>query len=133
MPVRAKASSVRRRQLAGLARGEAAGDLVRREMAAGAGIERGAVGVGADGSGGDLGARAEAGIEQAGSRAACRRRRHSSGKRCGLEPDGLFPAQPKPAQIRKDRVGEFRLAAGGVDILDAQQERPPMRSAHCAV
>src|ERR1700722_9306138 len=44
------------------------------------------------------------------------------GEMCGLPPHRVFPGNAKPRQILINRVLEFRLAARGVDILDAQQE-----------
>jgi hypothetical protein len=42
---------------------------------------------------------------------------------CRLPPDGPGPGQAEPRQIRLDRRGEFRPAAGDVDIFEAQQHR----------
>jgi hypothetical protein len=46
----------------------------------------------------------------------------------GLSPNGLFPGQAKPGEIFQRRLAVFRAAAGGVDILEPQQEPPAIPS-----
>jgi hypothetical protein len=45
-------------------------------------------------------------------------------KMLGLPPQRCFPLNAEPGEVFKDRGLEFRPAAPGVDILDAQQQSP---------
>ena len=100
------------------------GAFVRRQRAAGAGIERaiGAVrGVQAGGQlAGNVAARAKAGIDDA---------QRFQPRQCGVigrQPRRLdqqpVPADAEPAQVIVNALGERRPAAGDVGILDPQQE-----------
>lgn len=70
---------------------------------------------------GRLLARAETRIDQA-ALLEHRKGRDVVGEMFRLPPDGLLPAKPQPVQILQDGVDEFRSAACGVDILDAQKQ-----------
>ena len=106
------------------------------EMAANSGVERAAIGRvrrrGMGGGGGfgglplDVGAGAEAGIEQAAGQQAVQ---HGLvfGAVGGLDSHRAVPVQAEPGQVLLDRVGEFRAASGGVDILDPQEEAAARR------
>ena len=91
------------------------------EMAADPRIDRALGAVRGRGRRGDVGTRAEAGIEEFGS--AQRAQRGA----IGVEPHRLahgrfVPGQAEPAQILADAFDERFAAAPGIDILDPQQE-----------
>jgi hypothetical protein len=90
-------------------------------MAAGAGIERGTIGINALRGRGDFAARAKAREQQAHLTQLAGKARINV-KALRLPPDRFGPLEPEPAQVLADRFGEFRLATGGIGIFDAQQE-----------
>jgi hypothetical protein len=51
------------------------------------------------------------------------------GEMVGLAARRGFPGDAEPGEVLINRVLELELAAGRVDILDAQRNRPPVRSA----
>ena len=102
------------------------GEVRRFQSAAGAGIARAFRPMRRRCAGGDVGAGAEAGIEQA--------RRTQPVERFGIEvqPPGLpghlaVPAQAEPFQVPQYRLDMLGPRAGAVDILDAQREAPALR------
>ena len=104
--------------------GEPCGALLRIELAAGAGIARRA-------TGGELAAAADLDLERravAGVGATggleLRERRGVVGAARRLHDDVAVPVETEPAQVVEDPGGELGAAAGGVRVLDAQQETP---------
>ena len=78
-------------------------------------------------AGGDVGAGAEAGVEQAlGAQAI--QRGFVERQALRLEHHLAVPCQPEPFEIGEDRGDMFGAAAGAVDILDAQQEAAAVRA-----
>jgi hypothetical protein len=75
---------------------------------------------------GDIGAGAEAGVEQA-HRAQPVERGVVQREALGLEDDLAVPAQPEPFEIGKDRGDMLGPAPRPVDILDPEQEHAPGR------
>ena len=69
----------------------------------------------------DVGAGAEAGVEQA---ACVQPVQHGAVFRevLGLDADVSVPVQAEPGEVFHDGHGEFGAAAGAVDILDAEEE-----------
>ena len=49
------------------------------------------------------------------------------GQMLGLHPHRPVPVEAQPGQILQDRGGEFRAAAGRIDVLQPQQEPPAGR------
>jgi hypothetical protein len=105
--------------------------LIGRQRFRGAGIERCAVGIARPGSLGllqryqsrNLGAALETRINQAlGDESIDRIAIFRKVFR--LPPHRLLPPDAEPAEVFINRGFEFRLAAGGVDILDAKQKSP---------
>jgi len=73
---------------------------------------------------GNLLARAEAWIEQTPAPKRVQSPR-VFGKMFRLATRRAIPVETEPGQILEDRCLVFRLATGGVDVLDPQQEAPP--------
>src|SRR5579863_5501033 len=94
-------------------------------MTASAGIERPLItlrrAAGAGDFGGDLGARAETGIDDAQHIEAVEGRL-VIGKMLRLLAHLAVPIDAEPSEVFEDRFGEFGLAARPVDVLDAQKE-----------
>ena len=107
-------------------RGRGAALGIVGQAAAGAGIGAAGIAVRRGQRGGDVGAGAEAGIDQAVAPAAGRAPRHRA--RPLATGPAAAPSQrdAEPAQILEDPVDELGPAAAGVEILDPQQESPPL-------
>src|SRR5262249_39011139 len=105
--------------------------LIRRYCAAGPGIDRtlGTVRrrAGAGDLGLDRGARAEAGIDEA-HRLEPVERGAIVVEVLGLPAHRAVPIESKPGEALEDRDDEFLAAAGGIDVLDAQEEAPARRA-----
>ncbi len=99
----------------------------RGEAPAGAGIDRPVRAMGGGDAGGDIGAGAETGIEQAVG-AQPIQRGVVSRQPVRLEHDLAVPGQPQPVQVAQDRIDMFGPAARAVDILDPQQEASAARA-----
>ncbi len=102
--------------------------LLGWQRAAGARIDRAAIRRVRRGARGryfplNVGARAEAGVEQAASGQGIERG-GVVGHVFGLHPYLTVPGEPEPGQVLADRAGELGAAAAGVDILQAQEEAP---------
>ena len=104
---------------------DAIASLLHRQMPAGAGIERSVRPVRRVGRGRDLaldlGAAAEAGIDQA---ALVELVQHLAivGEMFGLAAHLAVPVEAQPSQVGQDRRLVFALAAADVGVLDAHQE-----------
>lgn len=93
------------------------------KMLAGAGIDGGAVRVGVFGLGGDIGAGAEAGIDEIALAEAI----GGLGvelETLGLDKDWFGPGKAEPFEVLENGFGKFGFTAGDVDVFDAQK--------HCA-
>ncbi|MNL37812.1 hypothetical protein D3C87_1599810 [compost metagenome] len=93
-------------------------------MPAGAGIERGAVGIGSGGIFGDFGAGAEAGIKEV-HVAQPVGDRGIDVEAFGLDQHGLGPGEAQPRQVLEDGLGKFGFTALDVDVFDAQKRFAP--------
>jgi hypothetical protein len=94
-----------------------------RQVPAGPGINRAVRPLRGIGRRRDVGAGAEAGIDQA---ADIERIERAAviGEMLGLPPHVPVPVEAEPAQVREDRRLELAPTAADVDVLDAQQEAP---------
>ena len=99
----------------------------RFEAAAGAGIQGSLRPVRRGEAGGDVGARAETGIEQV-LAAQPVERRVVQVEALRLEGDRTVPFEAQPFEIAQDRRDMLGPRAGAVDILDAEREAAAMRS-----
>ena len=124
--LRASAAALSRRQLCGVVARRAG---IVGQAAAGAGISAAGVAVRRGERGGDVGAGAEAGIDEALRRAAGRARRHRCAVRRDWNSGGASSAMPSQARSSIDPGDELGAAAAGVEILDPQQEALPRRAA----
>ena len=80
----------------------------------------------------DLGAREEGGIDEAAGFEVFEHR-PIFGNMVGLAAHRLLPVQPEPAQVFVDLCLVFGPAAGGIDILDAEQEAAAGLAGHVVV
>jgi len=106
-----------------VAAGETVARLTRGERAAGSGVERRAIRIAAGGGARDLRAAAKTGVDEATAVEAGERRRVVAAM-LALPARRLGKAKPKPGEVVDNRRLEARLAAGAIQVLDAQKDEP---------